>query len=206
MVGKDGLPGVVGARCEHGPQGERGEQGLQGKLPFIKVYDPGAVYYAGDVVSNDGGTWQARKDTGKAPPHADWAALALRGIDGMTPHVRGTWREDATYHALDIVAFNKGSFIARHNDPGVCPGDGWQLLTSHGVRGDKGPSGVKGDRGESGVRGEKGERGEDGSIIVKWKIDRDNFTAVPIMSDGTNGPTLELRVLFEQFDDETSHK
>ena len=29
------------------------------------------VYYAGDAVTRDGALWQATKDTGQAPPHAD---------------------------------------------------------------------------------------------------------------------------------------
>jgi hypothetical protein len=36
-------------------------------------------------------------------------------------------------------------------------------------------------------------------VIQKWHIDRDNYTAVPVMSDGREGPPLELRSLFEQF-------
>ena len=35
-------------------------------------------------------------------------------------------------------------------------------------------------------------------LIASWQIDRDNV-AVPVMSDGRDGPPLELRSLFEQF-------
>jgi hypothetical protein len=38
--------------------------------------------------------------------------------------------------------------------------------------------------------------------IVGWKIDRAAYTAVPIMSDGSSGPPLNLRGLFEQFQDD----
>jgi hypothetical protein len=38
---------------------------------------------------------------------------------------------------------------------------------------------------------------------VVWQIDRPNYQAIPAMSDGTEGPPLELRGLFVQFDDET---
>jgi hypothetical protein len=43
-----------------------------------------------------------------------------------------------------------------------------------------------------------GEPGK--SIYLKgWTIDREKFLAIPLMSDGSRGPTLELHGLFEQF-------
>jgi hypothetical protein len=36
-------------------------------------------------------------------------------------------------------------------------------------------------------------------FIQKWRLDRANYIAVPVMSDGREGPPLELRSLFEQF-------
>jgi hypothetical protein len=39
--------------------------------------------------------------------------------------------------------------------------------------------------------------------IVGWKIDRAAYTVAPVMSgDGATGPPLNLRGLFEQFQDE----
>jgi hypothetical protein len=103
------------------------------------------------------------------------------------------------YRALVIVALNGGAFIARHDDPGPCPGEGWQLIARQGARG------VAGQKGE---RGEKGERGPAGLApplpkLARWSIDRAKFRAVPIFADGSEGPPLELRPLFEQFQDET---
>ena len=47
--------------------------GPAGKLPLVRVYQPEAVHYEGDVVVHSGATWQALRDTGRAPPHAgDW--------------------------------------------------------------------------------------------------------------------------------------
>lgn len=118
---------------------------------------------------------------------------ARAGTDGAAPRVRGTYRDGETYRALDIVAFNKGSFIARKDKPGPCPGDDWQLLTAHGSRGEKGL------RGE---RGERGQRGEPGSSIARWAIDRRSFSAKPIMDDGSEGAEINLRELFEQYQTE----
>jgi hypothetical protein len=38
-----------------------------------------------------------------------------------------------------------------------------------------------------------------GVTIRDWKIDRARYVATPVMSDGREGPPLELRGLFEQF-------
>ena len=59
----------------------------------------------------------------------------------------------------------------------------------------------RGIAGEKGERGERGTQGESGKPIVLkgWTIDREKFVAVPLMSDGSRGPALELRGLFEQF-------
>jgi hypothetical protein len=84
----------------------------------------------------------------------------------------------------------------RYDDPGPCPGDGWQLITAHGARGERGSPGPRGERGA------QGEKGDPGPTIVGWQIDRASYQALPVISDGTEGPPLKLRGLFEQFHDE----
>jgi hypothetical protein len=181
---------VVGATGPPGPSGPRGEQGPPGKLPLVKLWLPETVYYAGDVVAFDGGTFQAKRDTGLPPSHADWTCLAAAGRDGNSIAVRGTFDERAEYRRLDVVARNGGSFIALKDAPGPCPGAGWQLLTCPGKRG------VAGEKGE---RGPQGHPGLSGATIRDWKIDRARYVATPVMSDDSEGPPLELRGLFEQF-------
>jgi hypothetical protein len=156
----------------------------------VKSWTPETVFYAGDVVAYDGGTFQAKRDTGQQPSHADWVCLATAGRDGNGITVRGTFDATAEYRRLDVVALNGGCFIARRDAPGPCPGPGWQLLASQGKRG------VAGARGE---RGPKGDPGLSGVTICDWKIDRARYVATPVMSDGREGPPLELRALFEQF-------
>jgi len=185
---------VVGATGPPGPSGPQGEQGLPGKLAMVKLWVPKTVFYAGDVVAYDGGTFQAKRDTGQPPSHNDWTCLAAAGRDGGGIIVRGTFLESATYRRLEVVARNGGSFVALKDAPGSCPGAGWQMLTSPGKRG------LAGEKGE---RGPKGEPGLSGATIREWKIDRARYVATPLMSDGREGPPLELRGLFEQFLHET---
>jgi len=173
-----------------GKPGPRGEQGPPGKLPLVRLWKPETVYYEGDVVAYDGGTFQAKRDTGQPPSHADWICLATAGRDGNSITVRGTFNETQEYRRLDVVARNGGSFVALKDVPGPCPGAGWQLLASQGKRG------VAGERGE---RGQQGNPGLSGATIRDWKIDRARYVATPVMSDGREGPPLELRGLFEQF-------
>jgi hypothetical protein len=119
-----------GAMGPPGPSGPRGEQGPPGKLPLVKLWVPERVHYEGDVVAYDGGTFQAKRDTGQPPSHADWICLAGAGHDGNSITVRRTFDETAEYRRLDVVALNGGSFIALKDAPGPCPGPGWQLFAS----------------------------------------------------------------------------
>jgi hypothetical protein len=99
--------------------------------------------------------------------------------EALTQRIRGTFDPKAKYNLGDVVAHDGASFIARRNDPGPLPGSGWQLLARQGSRGVAGP------------------KGEPGRSITSWKVDRQHFLVIPIMSDGREGPALELRALFE---------
>jgi hypothetical protein len=150
------------------------------------------VHYRGDIVTHRGSTYQARCDTAREPPHEDWICVAYAGVDGKdgrdrrSLEVRGLFIDKETYKALDMVALNGGTFIAKRDNPGPCPGPGWQLIASQGK------SGPKGERWLQGIP-------DVPAVIQKWRLDRDNYIAVPVMSDGREGPPLELRSLFEQF-------
>ena len=194
--GEPGIPGARGGPGETGERGEKGEKGEPGTLPLVKAYVPDTVHYAGDAVTHAGALWQATKDTGQAPPHADWICLAAAGADGITPTVRSTYDAAVKYARLDIVALDGTTFIARKDDPGKCPGEGWQLMSIRGKPGIKGPPG---DRGE---RGGKGDPGVAAPTILAWKVDRESYTVTPIMSDASEVPAIEMRALFEQFVDE----
>jgi hypothetical protein len=115
----------------------------------------------------------------------------LKGL-GPPPGIRfrGSYDPNADYSTHDIVAKYGSSFVALRDRPGVCPGEHWQLLAGKGERGRAGPSGP---------RGMTGGRGERAAVIKHWLVDKQNFTASPILSDGTVGAALELRGLFQEF-------
>ena len=180
-------------------RGPAGPVGPAGKLPIAKEWQREKVYYEGEVATYDGATYQALRDTGEPPDNeAHWICLAASGRDAKSFRHRGTFKDNAEYASHDIVALNGGSFLALHDKPGVCPGPGWQLFCAQGKRG---ATGEPGPRGATGVAGPSGA---DAAAIVGWKIDRAAYTVTPVMSDGTTGPSLDLRPLFEQFQDEVS--
>jgi hypothetical protein len=131
-----------------GEQGPPGRDGKDGKLPIAREWT-NRVHYEGDVVRHNGATYQALADTGQQPPHSDWGELASRGTDGTGFVLRGTYDTAAEYKQHDIVMINRNSFAAKCDNPGECPGDGWQLFGPSGQRGKEGPPGAKGADGRS---------------------------------------------------------
>lgn len=211
LPGRDGAPGPIGPAGESvvGPRGERGEkgdtgipgrdgvEGPAGKLPIVKVLEEGMISYEGEIATHAGALWQATKNTAKSPPGNGWICLAAAGVDGVSISLRGLYNEKADYCRLEVVNLNGGSFVAKRDNPGACPGDGWQLLASQGKRGDKG------ERGVSGEKGARGEKGDPAPRVVSWQVDRKNFTVKFTLSDGSETPLLNLRGMFEQFQLET---
>jgi hypothetical protein len=118
----------------------------------------------------------------------DFEATVKAAIEtALARRIRGTHDPKGEYCANDMVAKDGGTFVARRNHPGPCPGDGWQLMARQGARG---------------VAGERGAPGRDAPTIKSWKVDRQHFLVIPVMSDGREGPVLELRELFEPSQDE----
>lgn len=60
-------------------------------------------------------------------------------LEEKSPSVQGTFDPKKTYRALDVVALNGASFTARRDNPGPCPGAGWQLSAAQGKSGKPGP-------------------------------------------------------------------
>jgi len=160
------------------------------KFPTITAWQTDTVYHEGDIIAFAGCTFQATKDTARAPGAQDWVCVARSG-NSLT--MRGTYDKYGDYRCLDVTMVGGSSFVALKDRPGPCPGSDWQLLCSRGSRGDRGL------RGERGLTGPTGERGQAAPTIKSWELDRASYVATPVMSDGSKGPPLELRALFEQF-------
>jgi hypothetical protein len=167
-----------------------------GRLPQVKTaWAEGDVTYEGQLVALDGNLFQARKDTGLRPADpAAWVCVARAGRDGRDGkelRMRGLYNSARDYAQLDVVLFAGEPFMAKHDAPGLCPGDGWLRLAQRGRRGEKGAQGK---------RGKTGDRGPEGSARVeRWKIDNERYLAIPVMSNGSVGAPLQLRGLFEMF-------
>jgi hypothetical protein len=181
--GERGIAGANGADGRDGSDGApgpRGEAGAPGRLPIVKAWED-RVYYEGEVATVGGATYQALRDTGRSPPHDDWQCIAAAGVngrDGASFTIRGTHAAGDDYAAFDVVALNGASFVAKRDNPGPCPGDGWQMLAMQGKRGNPG---------ERGPQGPRGERGEAGSPVVAFEVDE---SGVVVLTNG-DGTTAE---------------
>lgn len=148
--GADGAPGERGPQGEPGQAGPRGEPGLQGPA--------GERGPAGEP-GRDGADG---KDGQDGAPGRD-------GADGRSLNFRGAWSVGEVYRALDVAMLNGSSFVAQRDDPGECPGDGWRLFASGGVKGrpgDRGPTGPPGERGPPGPAVTRMDIGEEGQIVL----------------------------------------
>lgn len=203
--GERGPAGTIGLQGPAGPVGQRGvqgERGAPGILPGVVRWSANGLYYENAAVMHKGGCWQAVRDTAAEPAEdsADWICLAASGrdgaggrdgSDGRSLRIRGTYSASLPYSALDVVTLNSSWFVARRDNPGPCPGADWQ----------SGPTGKRGPPGEKGV-GETGPKGEPGLPAREWigaRIDRRSYAIIPMLSDGSEGPEISVRELFEQF-------
>jgi hypothetical protein len=189
--GKDGRDGIDGKDGQDGI-GERGPEGPAGKFSALKEWARG-VHYESELVTHNGSSYCAVRDTAEEPPGADWQLVAARGSDAPVGTVHARYTEGAAYKQFDLVAFNGGEWRAKRDDPGPLPGDGWALSAKQGK---------PGQRGEKGERGERGPSGPAGPKIIEWVIS--GYQAVPMLSDGTAGPALNVREILELYHTEVA--
>ena len=177
-VGMRALEEVRTLSRNPGKDGERGAEGPAGKLPVVREWVD-KIHYQSDVVSHAGATFQALCDTAREPPHDDWQCIASAGqsgTDGRSFEVLGTYDPAKQYQKLSVVALNGASFSAKRDNPGPCPGEGWQLMATQGKQG------------KPGERGERGLKGDAGPPVVGLSISKD---AVLTLTNG-DGSTVDL--------------
>ena len=181
-----------------GPAGPRGEQGTPGKMPMVKLWVPETGFYAGDVVAYDGGTFQARRDTGQPPslPTGSVSPLPAATARASRCAARSTGPQTITALTLSLSTAAASSRSRMPLVPARVPVGSLSPARASAAR--------AGEKGERGPPGPKGDPGASRATILGWKIDCACYLATPLMSDGSDGPQLELYRLFEQFLLETS--
>lgn len=125
-------------------------------------------------------------------PRGEPGEPGATGPPGEVPYVgevRGLYDPDGSYRKYDLVTMHGAEWRAKCDAPGLLPGDGWALCSKAGERG---------------KRGDIGPRGLSAAAVTisEWVV-RD-YRAVPVMSDGSVGPPLDLRMLFEQYHQEAA--
>jgi hypothetical protein len=165
---------------------------LPAPMPPFKQWTPNTAALAGDLYAHNGAAWSAQCRTASEPKDGEhWQCVSAPGKDGENGRgfrPRGIWSSAKTYRELDVVSHNGGAWAARRDDPGVCPGEGWQCFSMPGKRG---------PAGETGARGEKGD-GVGLLRISAWAI-AEGYLAIPELSNGQIGAALDLRPVLERF-------
>lgn len=165
--GRDGKDGRDGTDGKDGDQGPRGEPGMDGRSVALEEVLPElqaqvAEFLAAIPLPQDG------KDGVDGRDGVD----GEQGPPGRSIVLRGTYDAECAYSELDVVIVGGSSFVALKDEPGPCPGGGWQLLASRGSRGERGERGLPGRDGV-GTRGEKGEKGDPGEGVAALYRDGD---------------------------------
>jgi len=162
----------------------RVERAVAAKLAGVKDGPPGPQGERGE-----------RGEPGEAitGPQGEQGTAGPPGEPGEVPYVGevcGLFDPEREYRRFDLVSLHGAEWRAKCDAPGPLPGDGWALGSKAGERG---------KRGEAGPRG---ERGMPAASIAEWRV-RD-YRAVPVMSDGSLGPALDLSALFAQYHTEAA--
>lgn len=155
--GPQGEEGPRGLRGEQGPRGAEGKEGPQGEPGHLTHVTEwvGLITYKLGLVTHRGQTWQATRDTATEPveDNADWVLVAACGRDGAGIEPRGRYEETATYRKGDAVAHDGSLWLARNDEPGPLPGDGWMLAARAGGKGRPGDRGLQGPAGAGVIEG-----------------------------------------------------
>lgn len=179
--GVDGAPGISGKDGRDGTDGVPGEDGgpgADGKDGPPPSPEAIAEAVAAHLAANPPPAGKDGRDGTDGVSGRDGAPgkdgePGVSGVDGKDGHdgvpgkdgrsftVRGTYDATAEYLGLDVVALNGAAFVARKDDPGLCPGEGWQMIAAQGKPGRPGERGV----------GAKGDRGDAGPPVVAMSID-----------------------------------
>jgi hypothetical protein len=143
--------------------------------------------------------------------------LRGKGLPGSL-NFRGTYASKSVYNHHDVVTSDSSSFVATKDNPGPCPGDGWQMLACGGKRGAPGERGPAGPAAAPMRFVESGLDFRDGMITLEVRLSDGSTSRLPLFKnivadasdftlrfEGTNGSALRVNLapLFERFQSET---
>lgn len=165
---KDGKDGERGEKGDQGAPGEDGDQGPAGS----------------DGADGRDGRDGADADMDALRGHLEELVAAFPipqdgkdgepGKDAYPGEVKGVFDPNEAYRARDIVKLNGSSWIAKIDEPGEIPGEGWMQLASTGKRGERGERGPVGS----------GKNGKDGASPIDLRFDAQEMKFLMTLDDG----------------------
>lgn len=185
--GEKGDSGTMGERGESGTNGRDGiglasalinrEGGLVVTTTDGQVRELGIVIGRDGVDGKDGNSGRDGTDgtPGERGEKGDPGSDGRDGKDAREVTPKGLYDPEAEYRSLDVVMLSGSAFVAKRDEPGECPGEGWMLLAQRGKRG---------DRGERGERGLPGKDGKDGPQPVAFKLEPDTMQLMMVLDSG----------------------
>jgi hypothetical protein len=129
---------------------------------------------------------------------------AFAAVFGEGDALRERIREQARDLRKEISDLKAALIEARHETRELKLIQESLRISTRGESGRDGSRGIQGRdglQGPIGPRGERGEQGKPAPTIAAWSTDDAAFTATPIMADGSTGPALRLRGMFEVYDE-----
>lgn len=178
--GRDGEPGLPGER------GDKGDPGEPGATPELTDELTLAVLekVREDRLELDEKLFAATRRFERLSAELEERLASVRegppgpqgepGRDGVTGEARGQFDAGEVYAKHDRVASNGSEWIAKYDNPGPLPGEGWML----------------------GAQGKKGKPG----VGIQRAVTK-GYAVVLETTDG-KALTLDLRGMFERYDEE----
>jgi hypothetical protein len=137
-----------------------------------------------------------------APAPMEFVYECLNGAASITQKSHQTLKAKIAKARNEISELKAALIEARHEVRELKLVQESLRISTRGESGRDGARGVPGrdgQQGPAGPEGPAGPRGEAAAKIATWIINEADFTAVPVMSDGSNGPALFLRAMFEAY-------
>jgi hypothetical protein len=118
--------------------------------------------------------------------------------DSALDELIGTLRDwqDGTYEELDKL---HDELRTHRERVAMLEGQMKAMTDLKGIPGKQGERGARGELGKQGARGEKGDTGAPGAAAPHWiGVKVEGFDLITVLSDGTLGPRITLKQMFEQ--------